>query len=200
MLSHMEHKTEESAVEQDEGPVFEIRIYGFNIKGLSEYLKQMSQGFWQVRSSFSAVLGPWKTEINGLYSLAHLLATRKKMLNHAEWSQYIMCISDLQMSFQNTLAVLVPGTELRTDFLPSESAVYEFQTMPESESRGIDAAEGGTIVGRFLSVYGPSKTEFCLLRYPGPKTAFHDAFRRRATLPSGASTRLMVPVHVSNMK
>ncbi|KAL8609237.1 hypothetical protein ACOMHN_036681 [Nucella lapillus] len=192
----------------EEVRVFEIRIYSFNIKGISEYLKLITQGFWRVRASFSAVLGPWKTEINGLCevmyiaqydSLSHLLATRKKMLNHTEWTQFMVNISDLQMSFQNVLTLLAPGSELCTQFEPSDTAVYELQTYPENESSGEQHIEGTTVVGRFLSVYGPSKTEFCLLRYPDPDTAFTDACQRRATQSPGINSRLMVPVQVSNM-
>ena len=54
-------------------------------------------------------------------SLSHLLATRKKMSVNAEWNREVMCIADIQMTFNNFLTVLAPNTELKADFDPLET-------------------------------------------------------------------------------
>lgn len=194
-----------------DGPVYEIRKYGFNIHGMTEYCKVLNGKFWKLRTSFSTVLGPWKSEINTLCemvyiarydSLSHLLKTREKMNADEEWNQELMRIADLQMSFKNFLTVLAPQSSLRADFVPSDSAVYLLLTLPESATCNVDLmhSSDSTVVGRFISVFGPSKTEFRLLRYPHPDAAFADAARGRKLLPSGANSQLMVPAPMSNMK
>ncbi|KAK7114269.1 uncharacterized protein [Littorina saxatilis] len=192
--------------------VFEIRIYGFNIRGMSEYLKMMDKKFWTLRTSFSTVYGPWKTEINNICemvhiaqyeSLSHLLETRSRMASDLEWNQELTHIADLQMTFKNVLTILAPNTQLCTDFQASALAVYELQSIPETLMAlcGEQAHRPGTtVVGRFLSVYGPDKTEYCLLRYPDPETAFDNALSGRNRLRAGTNTRLMIPTHVSNLK
>ena len=66
--------------------MFEIRIYSFNIKGMSEYMKMMDRRFWELRTSFSAVLGPWKTELNGLCEIIHIAQYGTR------WSQLNICM------------------------------------------------------------------------------------------------------------
>ena len=39
---------------------------------MSEYMKMLDRRFWTLRTSFSVVMGPWKTELNGLCEIIHI--------------------------------------------------------------------------------------------------------------------------------
>lgn len=43
------------------------------------------------------------------------------MAVNAEWNREVMCIADIQMTFNNFLTVLAPNTELKADFDPLET-------------------------------------------------------------------------------
>lgn len=188
------------------GKVYEIRIYSTNILGSLEFRKMAdNEAFWQLRTKFSNVIGSWRTELNGLFEfihiaefddLDHLFRVREEMSGSEEWLKSLAPIFDIKMAFTNRLVTPVDGSEVNTDFKHSKTAVYEFQTVPEG-TKVPSIAANATLVGRFSTVYGTSKTEYRLIRYPDSTTAFSDALRSNKDLPAGASNRLMVPLSVS---
>nr|KAG5703437.1 hypothetical protein BaRGS_022486 [Batillaria attramentaria] len=150
------------------GPVYEMRIYRFNVRGNIEFSKTLDQKFWDLRQKFSKVIGIWRTELNGISEfihiaeyddLDHLFRVRQSMQSDKEWHDSLKHLVDLQWSFQNALLAPVPGSKLSLDFKRSDSAAYELQTVPEGSKMLV--------------------LEYRLVRYPDKCSALSDAMNNR---------------------
>lgn len=193
--------------------VYELRFYTFSQRGKLDF-KQLvkDEEFWKVRKPVSKILGVWETQLHGLTEffhiqvyddLADLLKVRPEIENNPEVQARAATVANLPfMLFENSLTILSPGSQLNIDFSPSDSAVYELQTMKDKSSTPTLGSQG-LLVGRFITLYGPLNTEYRLIRYPDAQSAQATAMERMThadEIAGMVESRLMVPMSASELK
>ncbi|KAL8612802.1 hypothetical protein ACOMHN_033472 [Nucella lapillus] len=197
--------------------VMEIHTSKMTTSGLWAY-KEVSQkvDYVTTRESFTdTVLGHWTTaghrvnqvtQLIQYESMEHMLQVQRDMEHSSGWREQCRCLEVGLVSSRSVLTVSAPHSELHCNFEPSDEgntpptpngmAVYEMQILPEQTCPEVQGSEA-TLVGRFLPLYGPSKTEYRLLRYPNADAAFAAAYNSLQALPSGSERQLLLPLPTS---
>ncbi|XP_076470352.1 uncharacterized protein LOC143300509 [Babylonia areolata] len=205
VMEHVEEDEEKPVPVQ--GPILEIHTAKLTGAGMWTY-REVSQraDYVSTRTAFSDnVLGHWTVAGHGVNqvtqliqydSLSHLLKVQQEMENSSVWRELHQPLDSGIVSSDSVLTVLDPTTRMDCQFESSEKAVYELQVFPE-QSCLVMLGSKAILVGRFLSLYGPSRTEYRLLRYPDADAAFAAAYHSLHSLPAGTERRVLVPLSTS---
>lgn len=189
-------------------PVYELRIYRIKPEFYKDFQALITK-HWSIRTAHSKSVGVFTTDIGGVAevvqiweyeSLNQRAAARKILAEDEKWAKnFLPTFFPQAIKMNNALMILAPGSTLHTDFQPSASAVYELHTYESGDATpAVDASE--TLVGRFRGVYGPTGTEYLLVRYPDADVALAAAIRRREETNVKGYSRFMTPNAWSPLK
>ncbi|XP_059172347.1 protein NipSnap homolog 3B-like isoform X2 [Physella acuta] len=200
-------------VDSPPSKIYELRMYRIHVKDYKPTM-QAFKNISELRSSFSKVFGFWTgeigTSINQLVhiaeydSLSQRRTVRTNLGRNDTWntefvSKFLPAVHD----WTNALMTTVPHTQINTNFVndPDRKAVYKLEILKgfaaAPPASGDDTKE--ILVGRFLSVLGPTNTEYRLWRYANIDDLFEFSWKKSLANPQDGTSMLLYPTEFSRL-
>merc|ERR1712062_90095 len=188
--------------------LYELRIYQMKPEHFTESVELLAK-YWQVRIAHSKAVGSWKTEIGGIAETVHLweydsledrMQKRLKVAADPVWTkEFWPSFFPKALNMTTYLLSPSPNTVVDTCCDKSTEGLYELLACEPRAPSVKDDEKKEKLIGRFQTLYGPTSTDFLLLRYADANTASQRALKRRQAEDLRGYSRLLVPCSWSGL-